>query len=738
MKMYKANDILTSRYVGGGGVEEAFALSHERIHVKDNAMQFDLPADPVDMDTAADSMEMDPPADAVELDLPANSVEMDSPADAVEMDSPADSVEMDSPADVRVQSIPVSKDTTSHNDNGTDTAFPSSKSVQRKTPQLIIKRRHPRLGVGAICRHGSVRTRCKICDSVGYKISRIRSCVAGGLKRVGTVKNMKTLQYLGVHSFDCFIKHMQMKMDLYNSRNPTSVQMTFDNIELDHIKPTKAFGDEINHYTNLQPLLPAMNAFKSAKWSKEDDIFWRENIQNNAEYSDIYMGTCMSPVVVDSSIERDRMPNISPSSTKTEEEPGTKIRLEDPAVRRTVSNKCTKKMCVWSRSTHIAAQKSSAKELNDKLILWKKDVDSSETELFDSRLLTLRDLPANTNSSVLSLAKKHVSVVFASFSGDANRFACNRIDGIFLHSATAISNQNMLFAIYKHEKLLEIQERDHLVKYDLPNALTTCSDVLLLHDLIAVFNVGMPAALHLKVYDITLSLTQYNEDDEVVVPDAVWQLFVFKCRSVKKPPTTRKMLIAAICMFSRRTFGKHFTDKAPIWRPTPNKKGVMKSARCYNYTGNDLYLRVHMCLADWSKRDLDDIEPVIVAKYQLGRKGGVSTIQLKTDTLLEAKRREKLLEDIQMHELHEATRVQELPEDVTGKTPAHVECVEDHVIPEKTAKRQCVSHVHPTAITPVRRLGETAVRPRMTDLENTTFTSLLARPLGLPYPGFAP
>jgi len=718
MKMYKANDILTSKYVGGGGVDEAFFLSDKYIRVKDNALQFDLPADPVDIDTAADNMELHSPADAVEMDSPADGVEIHSPADAMEMESPADDIEIGPPPDVRIQSIPVSTDTTSHFDNGTDTAFLSSKSVQQKTPRLIIKRGRPRLGVGGICRHGSVHTRCKICDPVGYKISRIRYCVAGGLKRVGTVKSKKTLQYLGVPSFDCFIKHVQMKMDLYNSRNPTSVQMTFDNIELDHIKPAKAFGDEINHYTNLQPLLPAMNACKKAKWSKQDDIFWRENIQNNAEYTDIYMGKCMSPVAVDSSIERDRKHDISPSSTNTEEEPGTEICLEGPAVRRIVSKKCTQ-------------------ELNDELILWKKDMHSSETELFDSRLLALRDLPVNTNSSMLSLAKKHVSAVLASFSDDTDMFACNRIDGIFLHSATAISNQNMLFAIYKHEKLFKIKDRDR-TEHDLPNALTTCSDVLLLHDLVVVFNVGMPAALHLKVYDITLSQAQYDEDDEVVVPDAVWQLFVFKCRSVKKQPTTRKMLIAAICMFSRRTFGKYFTDKAPIWRPKPNKKGVMKQVRCYNYTGNDLYLRVHMRLADWSKRDLDDIEPVIVAKYQLGRKGGVSTIQLKADTLLEAKRREKLFKDMQTHELLEATRVQELPEDVTGETPAHVECVEDHAIPGPYQNVKCVSHVHPPAHIPVRRLEQIAVRPQEADLGNTTFTSLLAGPLGLPYPGFAP
>jgi len=55
--------------------------------------------------------------------------------------------------------------------------------------------------------------------------------------------------------------------------NPQSVQMTFDNIHIDHIKPARAFADEINHYTNLQPLLPSMNMRKFAKWSQEDDGF---------------------------------------------------------------------------------------------------------------------------------------------------------------------------------------------------------------------------------------------------------------------------------------------------------------------------------------------------------------------------------------------------------------------------------------------------------------------------------
>jgi len=78
-------------------------------------------------------------------------------------------------------------------------------------------------------------------------------------------------------------------MDVYNAKNPQDLQMTFDNIDIDHIKPVKAFRDEINHYTNLQPLLPAINRIKKAKWSPNDEVFWSENIKNNADYTEIYL-----------------------------------------------------------------------------------------------------------------------------------------------------------------------------------------------------------------------------------------------------------------------------------------------------------------------------------------------------------------------------------------------------------------------------------------------------------------
>ena len=285
-----------------------------------------------------------------------------------------------------------------------------------------------------------------------------------------------------------------------------------------------------------------------------------------------------------------------------EEEPGAQILLQDPEVRTNVMKKCDQDLMA---------------ELN----LWKGGKDTQDAELFDGRLACVREFHKNTKnddqSMQLSRSKQHLNAVIASFKGSDDFFARMRINNIFLSAAMTIRNQNMLFGIYTLKKLLKIKEIDHIVEYDFPNAHTVCTSVLLLRELIEVFNKGLPEDVHLKTYDITLSQTQYNEDDEVEVPDHVWQLYVYKCRSVKKQPTTRRALMGAICMLSHRTFGKFFTTKTVTSRSEPCKKGGTKQVRCYDYVGDDMFLRVHVQLADCSKRELADIEPAIVSKYNL-------------------------------------------------------------------------------------------------------------------------
>jgi hypothetical protein len=120
------------------------------------------------------------------------------------------------------------------------------------------------------------------------KHARIRSFVSSGLHRIGCVKDGKTLKYLGAASFDKVVTHIQKKMDHYNAEHIGDTQMSFNNIELDHIKPVQRFGLEVSHYTNIQPMLKRDNRGKGAKWSSADESFWRENIQLKSAFTCIY------------------------------------------------------------------------------------------------------------------------------------------------------------------------------------------------------------------------------------------------------------------------------------------------------------------------------------------------------------------------------------------------------------------------------------------------------------------
>ena len=119
-------------------------------------------------------------------------------------------------------------------------------------------------------------------------VKRIRSFVASGLKRVGCAKDGTTLKYLGADCFDTVIKHIETKMRHYNALCPKDTQMTFQNMQLDHIRPVQRFALDMNHYTNLQPMLAEANLCKSARWSSADEIFWKTHIHHNAGFAAMY------------------------------------------------------------------------------------------------------------------------------------------------------------------------------------------------------------------------------------------------------------------------------------------------------------------------------------------------------------------------------------------------------------------------------------------------------------------
>jgi hypothetical protein len=105
------------------------------------------------------------------------------------------------------------------------------------------------------------------------------------LLRSNLEKTQSTVEYLGCNAF-YFQEYIKLKM---------TIEMTFDNIHYDHIKPICAFNlDDPEeflqccNYTNFQPLLAEQNLQKSGKWSEEDEIFWKENIMNK-EYFSLYI-----------------------------------------------------------------------------------------------------------------------------------------------------------------------------------------------------------------------------------------------------------------------------------------------------------------------------------------------------------------------------------------------------------------------------------------------------------------
>jgi len=94
-------------------------------------------------------------------------------------------------------------------------------------------------------------------------------------------------------------------------------------------------------------------------------------------------------------------------------------------------------------------------------------------------------------------------------------------------------------------------------------------------------------------------------------------------------------------------------------------------------------------------------------------------------------RTKKVLKNTHLEKKQHQTLFTVFDRQMKRQGPAHVECVEDHTIPETNTKRQCMSHVHPEANAPLRPLEQIAVPPQETDVGKTTFASFLAMSLGL-------
>lgn len=147
-------------------------------------------------------------------------------------------------------------------------------------------------GGSQICPHDKQKKGCKECNLPLYLINLQRGAIKRCFKSSNLEKTKPSIEYLGC-SPEYFIEHFKKKMDNFNQFS--EIEMTWDNIHIDHIKPVNSFNldDEEEflsccNYSNLQPLLAEVNLSKNCKWSDEDEAYWNEKIKDK-EYYDIYI-----------------------------------------------------------------------------------------------------------------------------------------------------------------------------------------------------------------------------------------------------------------------------------------------------------------------------------------------------------------------------------------------------------------------------------------------------------------
>ena len=147
-------------------------------------------------------------------------------------------------------------------------------------------------GGSQICSHNRDKSKCKECNLQLYLVYIQRKSIKRCLKSSNLEKTKPSIEYIGC-SAEYFIEYFKKKIELFNQYS--EIEMTFDNIHIDHIKPISSFNlddeDEFLsccHYTNLQPLLAEINLNKSSKWSDKDNTYWLKNIKDK-EFYNIYI-----------------------------------------------------------------------------------------------------------------------------------------------------------------------------------------------------------------------------------------------------------------------------------------------------------------------------------------------------------------------------------------------------------------------------------------------------------------
>jgi len=124
------------------------------------------------------------------------------------------------------------------------------------------------------CQHDRLKKQCKHCDIKNYLFYLQAVRISTSL-RDKTQSRSSTKCLLGCSKED-FHRHIEEKF---------KPGMTWDNIEIDHIKPISWFDlrdeNEVRkcfHWTNTQPLFRKDNRLKKDKWTKQDEKAWQKRI----------------------------------------------------------------------------------------------------------------------------------------------------------------------------------------------------------------------------------------------------------------------------------------------------------------------------------------------------------------------------------------------------------------------------------------------------------------------------
>jgi len=142
------------------------------------------------------------------------------------------------------------------------------------------------------CSHKRCKYHCKECNFKKYLIKLQRNRLRRCFNNSNLKKTKRSIEYLGC-SAEYFMEYFKKKMDKFNLFS--EIEMTWDNIHIDHIKPISVFDLDNEdkflsccNYTNLQPLLAVINLQKHDKWNDVSNDFWLKHIINN-EDADIYI-----------------------------------------------------------------------------------------------------------------------------------------------------------------------------------------------------------------------------------------------------------------------------------------------------------------------------------------------------------------------------------------------------------------------------------------------------------------